>query len=192
MATFRVKSLGALHPLIKRHAKQRQDRIKKAVRRAAQKGAQHVRRNVPVAFSELRDSVQAKTSGTGHCRILADAPHAAPVETGSRPHWPPLEPLIAWVKLRGFQGLASPKKQRRLPGTTTIGHAQSVAGSIAGLERDGAVPIDAAEQVARAIQVAISKRGTKPHWYMRGAVPVVTGFLDVEIRKALPDRAGAR
>ncbi len=28
--------------------------------------------------------------------IIVDAPHAAPIENGSRPFWPPLQPLIDW------------------------------------------------------------------------------------------------
>jgi hypothetical protein len=185
MATYHAKGIPAALTLIKRHMRQRTKRIEQAIKRTARSGAAHVRRNCPVAFSELRDSVHVEGA-----RIIADAPHAAALEVGSRPHWPPLEPLIAWVKLRGFQGLVSTKQRGRLPGTTTAAAASSVAGAIASLESGGAVPIDAAEQVARAIQFAIAKRGTKPHWYMRGAVPFVTKVLHTEIQKAVPDRVG--
>jgi hypothetical protein len=30
-------------------------------------------------------------------RINVDAPHAAPIENGTRPFWPPLQPLIDWA-----------------------------------------------------------------------------------------------
>ncbi|MDP3014132.1 MAG: hypothetical protein Q8M92_07825, partial [Candidatus Subteraquimicrobiales bacterium] len=29
--------------------------------------------------------------------IIADAPHAPYIEYGTRPHWPPIEPLAAWA-----------------------------------------------------------------------------------------------
>lgn len=195
MPEIKVKSLAELHSVIRRDLGGRQKAVKQAVSRTATQGARFVRRNVPVAHGELRNSIKAMD---GH-RIVADAPHAAPVETGSRPHWPPLAPLIAWVKLRGMQGLTSPKRQARLPGTTTKLHAGTVAGAIKAHSvatgyadwSGGATSVDAPEAVARAIQAAIAKHGTKPHWYMRGSIFAVELILDVEIRKGL-DAAEAK
>lgn len=189
MPTIKVKSLGELHTVIRRDLRGRQKAVEKAVRRTATQGARHVRRAVPVAFGELRNSVSAQD---GH-RIVADAPHAAPVETGSRPHWPPLAPILRWVKLRGMQGLTTPKRQARLPGTTTKLHAGAVAGAIKAHSvatgyadwGGGATSVEAPLAVARAIQAAIAKHGTKPHWYMRGSVPAVEEILDREIRREL-------
>lgn len=189
MPEIKVKSLAELHALIRKDLRGRQKAVGRAVSRTATAGARHVRRNVPVAFGELRNSVSAQD---GH-RIVADAPHAAPVETGSRPHWPPLAPLVKWVKLRGMQGLTTPKRQARLPGTTTKLHAGTVAGAIKAHSvatgysdwSGGATSVSAPEAVARAIQAAIAKHGTKPHWYMRGAIPAVEAILDREIRQGL-------
>lgn len=189
MPEIKVKSLAELHSVIRRDLRGRQKAVEKAIARTATQGARHVRRNVPVAHGELRNSVKAVD---GH-RIVADAPHAAPVETGSRPHWPPLAPLVKWVKLRGMQGLTTPKRQARLPGTTTKLHAGSVAGAIRAHSvatgyadwQGGATSVEAPEAVARAIQAAIAKHGTKPHWYMRGSVPAVEAILDREIRRGL-------
>lgn len=191
MGTFRVRSLRELHPLMRKHFRDRERRVKAAVRKTAQQGAAHVRRNVPVAFGELRSSVHAETEGrlSGHSRIIADAPHACAVEAGARPHWAPLEPLIRWVKLRGFQGLTAEPQRGRLPGTTTRSHAEGVAGQLAAFEQeDGSVDANAPEQIARAIQFAIAKRGTKPHWYARNALPAIEKILDAQIRAALPDK----
>ncbi len=179
-----VKSFRELSAAMKRDMRKVERRLDRARERAAEKVAAHVRRNVPVAFSELRDSVH--TIGT---RVVADAPHAFWVEIGSRPHWPPLEPLIAWVKLRGFQGLASPSAQRRMPGTTTASHASSVAGQIRAAESGGSVGMDAPERIARAIAHHISVHGTKAHFFMREAVPVAKGFLGVEVARALKGAA---
>lgn len=56
-----------------------------------------VQKHVPVAFGELRDSIHAEETA-----VVADAPHAAPAETGSMPHMPPVEPLQEWAALKGF------------------------------------------------------------------------------------------
>src|SRR4051812_27825637 len=118
----RVKGLSELRRVLKRDMRKKQREFEAAQARAARKHAAFVRQNMPVAFGELRASVHA--DGT---RVVVDAPHAAAVERGSRPHWMPLEPLLEWVKLRGFQGLASPKALARLPGRSTAEHATSVA-----------------------------------------------------------------
>ncbi|HEX7464106.1 MAG TPA: hypothetical protein VF382_04320 [Actinomycetota bacterium] len=189
MATFRVRGAKELLVLLTKHARARERRVKVAVREAAHKGASHVRRNVPVAFGELRSSVHVDSPTLGHSRIIIDAPHACAVEVGSRPHWVPIAPLIAWVKLRGFQGLSSPAQMKRLPGTTTGEHARSVAGQLAAAEQDdGSTPVNAPIQIAYMIQAAIAKRGTKPHWYARNSLPTLVDILDTRIRAALPDR----
>lgn len=190
MKTIRVKSLGALAKALQKDLRGKERALDSARRRAAQKHAAYVRSHMPVAFGELRASVSASDG-----KVTVDAPYAAAVEVGSRPHWMPLEPLIKWVKLRGFQGLASSKSLGRLPGTTTAGHAHSVAAGLrehdeasgyadlsggAG-DRDGPVAI----AKAKAIQLAIALKGTKPHWYMRDSIPQARVFLGIEIKAAL-------
>jgi hypothetical protein len=145
-----------------------------------------VKRRVPVAFGDLRESVQPESRAHG-AAIVVDAPHAAPVETGSRPHMPPLAPLVAWVKLRGAQGLLSPRQVGRLPGRSTAAHAISIAAALHSMERGGALDVDAPVRIARAIQRAIRDHGTKPHWYARGSLPEVRHVLSAAIRKALSD-----
>jgi len=184
---YRVKSFGEAYRLMNRHNRQRERRIQNAIAATAREGANHVRHNVPVAFSELRDSVHAE----GH-RIVADAPHAAPVETGSRPHWPPLAPLIAWVKLRGMQALnarGEVKPSKRLAGTTSRRHALAVGFQLGLLRvQRGVADIGDPVRVAKRIQLAIAQHGTKPHWYMRSAVPHVVQVLDRLIQAAMPDK----
>ncbi len=183
MTTKHVRSIAELKRVLAKDMRARQKRVERAVKKSARRGASVVRRNVPVAFSELRDSVHA--DGT---TIVADAPHAAPVETGSRPHFPPIEPIERWVKLRGMQGLAG-SSTKRLTGTTSRGAAGAVAGMIAGMESGGAVSVDAPRQIAFLIARAISQRGTKPHHYMRGSLPAIMKILDHEVRQALPEKA---
>lgn len=199
MPTYKVKSLQELGKLMRKHQKQREQRIKKAVRKSVQRGAAYVRRNMPVAFGELRDDI-----GTTATQVVSDAPHSEAVELGSRPHWVPLEALIKWVRLRGAQGILSEKQiaYNARHQSTTADHARSVAAQLAAIRRGGLghsgaehsgaesnfSPVDAPVQIAKAIQLAIALGGTKPHWFMRDAVPEVMGFLDEELQQAVPDK----
>lgn len=188
MATYHV-SLGELPGRIAKDMKAREKRIRHAVQRTAELGVHVVQQNVPVAFKELQNSVHAESLGTSGARVVADAPHAAAVEVGSRPHWPPLEPILAWVRLRGMQGLKSPKQIARLAGTTTARHAQSVAQQIRAMQRpNGSTPADAALQIAQAIRAAIGKNGTRPHFYMQQSLPAIEEILHQQIAEALPDK----
>ena len=153
MPTYHCESLADLARLLGAHQAEREKRIRGAIKKTATAGTTVVKRNVPVAFGELRESVHA--TGT---KIVIDAPHAAPVEVGSRPHWMPLAPLIAWVRLRGAQGLLSRRERGRLPGTTTRAHADGIASQFRAMEKGGALDADAPVQIARAIQRAIAKK----------------------------------
>lgn len=190
MKTIRVKGLRELERALRKDLQGKQKSWDRARKRAARRHAAFVRQNMPVAFGELRASVHA--DGT---IVVADGPHAAAVERGSRPHWMPLEPLIAWVKLRGFQGLASTKSLSRMPGSTTSAHATRVAGSLQQHNDEsgyadwggGASDMQGPVAVAKAIQVAIALRGTKPQWYMRNSIPTAQQFLREEVSIALSE-----
>lgn len=184
MKTYDVRSLHDLGALLGRHQLERERRLRAAAQTAARQGVILVKRRVPVAHGELREAVHAEDRAQG-AAIVIDAPHAAPVETGSRPHMPPLAPLVAWVKLRGAQGLLSGRQIGRLPGKTTGSHARSVASALASMEKSGALDVSAPVRIARAIQQAIARRGTKPHWYARGALPGLRQILGAAIRDAL-------
>lgn len=195
MTVIKVGSLKELASLIPKHQKARQRRIENAIRRTARKGVAVVKGNVPVAFGELREDIEAKAT-EGGAKIFLDAPHAAAIEVGSRPHWVPLEALVKWVRLRGMQGLASTRQLARLPGRSTFGAARSVQKmlnehmqGLTGENHTGdSVAADAPLQVARAIQRAIAARGTKPHHYMRESQAGVYKILDQEIRAVLPEK----
>lgn len=187
MTTYRVP-LADLPARIAKDMRARKKRIVRAVHRTAQMGAKVVRENVPVAFHELEHSVHPVMLGDAGAKIVADAPHAAAVEVGSRPHWPPLEPILLWVKLRGMQGLQSDKQLAKLPGTTTARHARAVAGQIAAMRVGGRTPVDAPMQIAQAIRASIGRNGTKPHFYMLKSLPAITEILKAEIEAAMPDK----
>lgn len=184
--TYTVGSMSELMRLLKTHVRQREQRVHAASRRAASKGRAFVKRNVPVAFGEIRESVHAENE-----TIVVDAPHAAAVNNGSRPHWAPLAPLVEWVKQRGMQGLLSERQRSRLPGTTTRAAAEGVAAMLRAHEVDGShSPVDAAEQVARAIQRAIASKGTRPHHFIEKTLPELRRLLGEELRSALEQGGG--
>ncbi len=176
-----------LNKLLAKHNRERHQRVRAAVVKAAIGGKKYIAAHtIPIAFKELVDSLDVQfVPGQARAQIVATAPHARAVELGTRPHTPPLEPLIAWVRLRGMQGLQS---RRRLKGSTSAYHAGRVATLIRSMEKGGASPIDAPERIAKAIQYAISQRGTHPSRYMQRAIPFVARLLFEEVSQALPDK----
>lgn len=55
------------------------------------------------------NSVDSRGTGTG-VQIFVGAPHAIFMEEGTRPHTPPLDPILEWVLRKGF---ASSEKDAR-------------------------------------------------------------------------------
>lgn len=110
-----------------------------------------VAEETPHAHGTLRASyishVQRLTDGIGVEGITGTSLNYAPwVELGTRPHMPPLAPLIDWVKAKGLDiGLIGKSKRARK-------------------SRD-----DVAERIARAIQWKIYHRGTEgAHMFEKG------------------------
>jgi hypothetical protein len=183
-AVYQVRGMKAFGQLFAKHQKERAKKLLAAVRRAAREAVGIVKRQVPVAFGDLRESVEAKNTERG-AAIVVDAPHAAAVEVGSRPHTPPLEPLEAWVRLRGMQALLSDRERGRLPGTTTKASAEGIGAELAKHVKDGASAADAPRRVAFMIQQKIARTGTMPHWYARASLPDIRRTLDAYMKDAL-------
>ncbi len=188
MRTVNV-SLKDLDATIRKDLRNVQKRVMGAIKKTARHTKNLAEREfMPVAFGELRGSgrVEDRTDGAA---VVWDAPHAAAVEFGSRPHMPPLEPLIRWVKLRGMQGLSKSggvsKAKKIGPGTTTRTHAISIASQLRGMATNGANAVDDPEKIARAIQAVIAKKGTKPHHYAAKSLPEAMEVLDAQIAAAL-------
>ncbi len=150
-------------------------RAVKAARETAGLGRLVVIRTMPIAFGELFDGLIFEDIPDGG-RLSSTAPHSAAVEEGSRPHTPPLAPILAWVRLRGLQGVNAIHR-----GATPVAPAAAVSAHIASLGDGISTPADAALRVARAIQMSIRKNGTKPTWFMRSALPEIEAILHREI-----------
>jgi hypothetical protein len=179
-----VKRMGLkdLGKVLNQDLRSIRERAIKATRPAADLGRLVAWSNAPVAFGELREGLEARTTAKG-ARIRSTAPHSAAVEQGSRPHMPPLGPILEWVRLRGTQGVdvaASGGKPR--------GHAGNVSTAIAAQGNATSTPTTAALAVARAIQLSIAANGTKPTWFMRRSVPEVEKLYDGVLRGLLEEQ----
>jgi glycine/D-amino acid oxidase-like deaminating enzyme len=86
-----------LPALFKQLETARLQRVQEALFEAAQAGVPIIAKAAPVDQGETRRSVHAERMGIEASRILVDSPIAGVVELGSRPHWAPLAPLVAWV-----------------------------------------------------------------------------------------------
>lgn len=99
-----------------------------AIERIGIRGAQLVQSNITSPFndkpaavstSNLAQSIQHERVAdplTHKVVVFAGAPadvYAAPVETGTRPHFPPIEPLVQWVK-RKFNHIRHESEARSL------------------------------------------------------------------------------
>ncbi len=78
--------------------------IIKGLRSAAARGVSEVVQAIhttspfpPIDTGRLARSVEHSDLPRGG-RLMVDAPHAAVMEWGARPFWPPLQPLIDWAK----------------------------------------------------------------------------------------------
>lgn len=186
-------SIRAFPGLLKRDLEKLQKRINKAVKKAAKKSANGIKKNTPKAFGDLRGSIHAGESSHGHiAEIRVSAPHAQAVEIGSSPHVVPLDELVAWVKLRRLQGKRRLDKSKSSTfddrhGPTTREMIARVRKEFRQREKAGQRNEDQnAIDIARKIQGAIAKSGTRPHWYVRGSLDtVVKPDLEAAIREAL-------
>lgn len=191
-----VKGLGALAGHLERGQRDIKRKVTKAIRTTARKAVKPIRSRVPKAFGELSESIQDYTHGADGNPITAvTAPHASDVEIGTPPHKPDFEKLLAWVRLRGLQGLTKRgrlrKSFRKDQGPTTPYQARRISSMFRSLVVRGGKgagrhsPADAAVQIAQAISRKIEKFGTKPHWYVQNSLPDIAIILDSEVRKEL-------
>lgn len=185
MSEIKLEDLGRV---LSRDLRRLEKAIEAALEDTGDIAVDVIKSNVPVAHKELQSSISNQRK-PGQISISVNAPHAAAVEVGSRPHTPPIEPLLAWVKLRGMQGLTKtgriirqPKVFGR-PSSKQLGKIQArhVAISLSSHVSGGAMDVSAPMQVARAIQRAISVSGTKPSHYVRRSLPKIIDSLHENI-----------
>lgn len=109
-----------------------------------------------VDTAALKRSVSTERVPDG-ALVNVTAPHAAMIENGTRPFFPPLAPLVEWVKRKG---LVSVKKKQT--------------------DAD-------AKAIAYAVAKAMSKRGIEPRHFFKKAWDRFPEVLSAEVRDALSD-----
>jgi len=146
---------------------------RRAVLESAHFGAELIAANAPVDRGSLKSSVHVEKSAVGGAgtdvRIRIDAPHAAVMEMGSRPHTPPLGPLVEWVK----RYRASFDIEGRGVVRDASGRFQASPAVVA---------------VARAIQRKIARDGTKPTYFVQRQLPAIREHLHAALTAALKGR----
>lgn len=181
MARKVLKSLDELGKALTKDLGTLQGRVLKGVEQTADLGKTAAYGRAPVAFGELREGIEVQGEGRS-VKIVSTAPYSAAVEVGSRPHWPPIEPILAWVQLRGTQALDT-----KASGGAPRGTPDRVSKSIAAQGTDHSTPVDAALVVARAICAGIAAHGTAPTHFMLSTVPDVVKILDAYVKSNLSE-----
>jgi hypothetical protein len=144
---------------VERALQKQQASIERAValglRRAAARGRALLVSRSPVgATGDFRRSWVVEVLEDGSLEVDNTAPHAAIVELGSRPHMPPVEPLIEWC----IRKLGMPPAQAQRVGWAIAMHIKQhgtrphhvLLGAEAELERYAAEEIERALSEARA------------------------------------------
>lgn len=130
---------------------------------------------------ELRNSREVRMHPDG-ADVSVTAPHAVIIEEGTRPFWPPLAPLVAWVMRKGIGALQGPAPGGGRGGNRT----QRLERYIARARWSNEIE-DNARRVARLIQKKIARDGIKPrHYFAKAwarAQPMIREEIDRELAR---------
>jgi len=96
--------------------------------------------------------------------IIYDAPHAEYLEYGTRPHWPPIQPIVDWC----HRVLNLPYATKKADRTRGFRAGKRLVFSEASGAKEGT-----AEQVGFLIARKIAEKGTEPQSYLRKSLEEV-------------------
>lgn len=168
-ATLRISGLDELEKALEKAPTATVKVLMGAMQEATIVAQREVVERAPVAWGNLAGSInrQVQASASGVEGIVGtNVPYALWVEEDTKPHWAPLEPLIAYVRKKKLSGVYSLKTQRRMGGKD-VKAAQD-------------------EAVARMIRFKIAKHGTTgQHMFRDGlqaATPEIRRIFDEAIR----------
>lgn len=147
-----------------------EDAVSRAVWDAADELLAAAQEEAPVDRGGLRYSGSVRYGPGPRAEVTFKAPHAKPVEFGSRPHMPPVGPIKEWV-LR--TGRVRRGELRIKPGSKPYGRKPRE---------------EEAEDVAWAIARKIAKEGQEPDPFLQRALGRVVGRLGPLIRGRLTGR----
>lgn len=207
---FRI-SIDQLADAMKREIARKQDEVINATQIAARRGEAYLAERSmesPPADQGIFASAWRTDDQDDGAIILNDAPHAAIVEEGSRPHWPRFYPILAWVGRKrgvathgvrpsGASSLSRRATQRRasqaagrFKTTATPARLKSIRSpydlSDQQIFRDNPA-LETCRLIALGICRKIAARGTKPRHILRDAQPELERLLQEEIAAVLGD-----
>lgn len=151
---------------------------------------------------EMRNSVNAENVSDGAI-VTINAPHAPFLEYGTRPHRPPVAPILEWVKRKGLATMFGPVRRTsgRGPGYASVGPGGGAEGPAQRVRRSGPIfnpraqaaqrQADRAEtSTAYAIVRKIELKGTAPRAPMLKAVgrmlPIIAREITSELERIPP------
>lgn len=127
--------------------------IVQAMRDATMLVTRSAKQNAPVDTGRLRASIVPEVRSVGkevQGIVGSNVLYAPFMELGTRPHFPPLAPLIRWVHRKRLAGTYSVKTRRRRGGKTRQAQEDY--------------------QVAYMVALAISRRGLRARRYLQEAL----------------------
>lgn len=123
---------------------------------------------------DLLQSGEVARVGRWHYRVAWRAQQAVWVEFGTRPHWPPLGPIVGWVR-----------RNMRVRVVKTRAGRERRTVIKPGLRRGTKAAQEAeVQRVARAIQAKIARKGTRPVRFATRASREVARRSDSLMRRA--------
>lgn len=118
------------------------DKVEKAIEKAAKRIALILERSTVEAIDQnnmnasgdLRKSIASDTERIAEgylIRCFAGVNYSVFAHEGTRPHFPPIAPIIKWVEQKGIAGQYSVKSHRLLKNKQSMNEIKSVAWAIA-------------------------------------------------------------
>jgi hypothetical protein len=198
VVTIKPGSLGAF---IKGSVGKNAKAVQTGVRRGAMRTVALLTRKTPVDQGIMKNAwkyveVGGSVGSPVIARVDNSAPHAGIVERGARPHMPPLEPILEWVKrhLRSF-GFVGPHGAPRWTKNWKQGPLKSAAASArrdakrAAMMRDHLEAVadyeDEVLKLAEAIRWKIFKHGQKGLFIVRNSLDEIREIVNDEVTKAV-------
>lgn len=118
---------------------------------AALRGMPRIVRETPSDRGQARAAWDVRMTPDG-AEMYNDAPHIGILEAGSRPHWPPIEPILRWVVRKFGTGLENDAGSKR--SFESMDSAQDEVS-------------DEAWAMAWGVAAKIAAEGTEPNWMVR-------------------------
>lgn len=142
---------------------ERRQEIQRALYRAALRGEAIVAEATPVDRGHARNAWYVQPMPDGSVILANDWPYIGILERGSRPHYPPLMPILRWLVRKEGLDLAGGRRSfetfDEVPYTTYL--------------------------AAKAVQEKIGQEGTKPHRMVADNLDQLTTIAGQEIDHAL-------